>query len=404
MDPQRFDALSRTVAGAVSRRQAMARIGLAGVAAGLAGAISRGPARALPAAQAETCRLEIVANVRLGPSAGALLQGNVPGELRGALSFAPDAEGAIDQGRLRLEDGSELPAVGQITGRAINLRVRIGSNQTLILVGTAEQDLDRCTGPVDGLLTGPQTADLGDWHATATALTPPPGAETPGVTATPSAGGVTATASPAATGTPAATATGTPVATGTASPTATTTETPTATETPTPTPTETATPTPTATPTETPVPTPTPVPCPEGTTDCGGVCVDLRNDVANCGSCDNVCPPGQPGFVPGCAEGNCFFMRERACAEGLASCGGVCVDLQVEPANCGTCGNVCAAGEICFAGQCAREHRCAAPLVNCNDVCVDLNADAANCGVCGNVCPEGEICFGGQCARDNRDA
>jgi hypothetical protein len=124
--------------------------------------------------------------------------------------------------------------------------------------------------------------------------------------------------------------------------------------------------------------------------------------VNNCGTCGNVCPEGQPGFVRGCVEGNCFFMRERACAEGLSSCDGVCVDRLTDPANCGVCGNVCGAGEICFAGQCAREHRCDAGLTNCNDVCVDLLIDPANCGVCGNVCPTGQICFGGQCARDNR--
>ena len=104
----------------------------------------------------------------------------------------------------------------------------------------------------------------------------------------------------------------------------------------------------------------------------------------------------------GCAAGNCFFMRERACAEGLSSCNGVCVDRQTDPANCGVCGNVCAAGEICFGGLCARDHRCGAGLTNCNDVCVDLLIDPANCGACGHVCATGEICFGGQCARDNR--
>ena len=142
--------------------------------------------------------------------------------------------------------------------------------------------------------------------------------------------------------------------------------------------------------------------CPTGTSDCRGICLDLQNDVNNCGTCGNVCPEGQPGFVPGCAAGNCFFMRERACPEGQAFCNDVCVDPQTDPANCGLCGNACAAGEICFAGQCARDHRCDAGLTNCNDVCVDLLVDPANCGACGNVCDTGDICFGGQCATDHR--
>ena len=146
----------------------------------------------------------------------------------------------------------------------------------------------------------------------------------------------------------------------------------------------------------------TPVVCPAGTTDCGGVCLDLQTDVNNCGACGNVCPEAQPGFDVGCAAGNCFFMREPACGEGLSSCNGVCVNRQTDPLNCGTCGNVCAPGQICFGGQCATDHRCDAGLTNCNNVCVDLLIDPANCGVCGRVCATGEICFGGQCARDNR--
>ena len=43
--------------------------------------------------------MDIVANVHLGPSTGALLQGNAPGELRGELSFAHGPDGAIDRGR-----------------------------------------------------------------------------------------------------------------------------------------------------------------------------------------------------------------------------------------------------------------------------------------------------------------
>jgi len=71
---------------------------------------------------------------------------------------------------LRLADGKELPVVGQALGRALHFRVQMGARQPLILVGTAEQDLGRCQGTVDGLLTGPQPGDLGDWHATATSL------------------------------------------------------------------------------------------------------------------------------------------------------------------------------------------------------------------------------------------
>jgi hypothetical protein len=381
MDPSQFDALSRTVASGVSRRQAVAKFGVAGVLAGLSGVLGRQrSAAAVPIMQNANCRLEIFAAIRLGPSAGVILDGSVPGELRGRLTLAIGADGAIDNGRFRLEGGAELPVVGQANGRALNLRVDVATDQSLILVGTAAQKLEQCTGDIDGLLTGPRVGDLGDWHATATALG---GGEARPAGATATAG--PATSAPTATSAPPGVPTSTAPAGATALPTAT----------PTPAPTETPTPEP---------PTPTPIVCPPGTTDCGGICLDLQTDVNNCGACGNVCPEAQPGFDVGCAGGNCFFMREPACAEGLSFCNGVCVNRLTDPANCGLCGNVCAPGQICFGGQCATDHRCEAGLTSCNGVCVDLLIDPANCGACGNVCAAGEICFGGLCARDNRDS
>jgi hypothetical protein len=395
MDPKQFDAFSRKLADGVSRRQAVTRFGVAGLLAGLTSALGRermaGAASAAQADALSVCLLEIVATIRLGPSAGVIIEGNVPGELRGELSFPLAPDGAIDNGRLRLEGGAEFPVVGQTTGRALDLRVDIAPDQTIILVGTASQRLSQCTGDVDGLLTGPRVGDLGDWHATGTLVG---GGEGPPPTATAGA----APGVPAATSTPsgAPTATAPAGATATSTATATATATATPTGTPTPAPTETPTPAPTETPTPQP-PTPTPVVCPTGTADCGGVCIDLQTDVNNCGACGNVCPEAQPGFDVGCAAGNCFFMREPACAEGLTSCNGVCVNRQTDPANCGLCGSVCAAGEICFGGQCARDNRCAAGLTFCNGVCVDLLIDPANCGACGSACGVIETCLGGQC-------
>src|SRR5918996_3085056 len=172
MDPQQFDALSRTLAHSSSRRRAIARVGGAGLLAGLATAFGRGRSEALPVAQGETCRLAVVATVRLGPDATERMQTDVPGELRGEISFALGRDGAIDAGRLLLDGGPEVPVVGQATGRALNLRADLQAVQeglALVLVGTAEEPVSRCTGAVDGMLTGPLPGDLGDWHATATA-------------------------------------------------------------------------------------------------------------------------------------------------------------------------------------------------------------------------------------------
>jgi hypothetical protein len=365
MDPQQFDALSRTLAHSSSRRRAIARVGGAGLIAGLATAFGRGRSEALPVAQDETCRLAIVATVRVGPDATELMQTDVPGELRGEISFALGPDGAIDAGRFLLDGGPEVPVVGQATGRALNLRADLQAVQeglALVLVGTAEEPLSRCTGAVDGMLTGPLPGDLGDWHATATA-----------------AAGATGTTPP----------------------------------TPTPTPVR-AAPTPTPTPVRAaPTPTPAPLsaqPCGPGLTRCGDTCVDLGSDLNNCGSCGVYCPAG-PGWV--CSDGSCVCAPGRAlCGEGL----GACIDVAFDPANCGSCGITCGAGERCELGTCLpsviidnipldeappdQVSPCLPGLVLCGDgmgVCVDIFVDRFNCGGCGITCPLPQGCQGGVC-------
>ena len=354
MDPQQFDALSRTLAHSSSRRRAIGRIGGAGLIAGLATALGRGRSEALPVAQDETCHLAIVATVRLGPDATERMQTDVPGELRGEITFALGRDGAIDAGRLLLEGGPEAPVVGQATGRAVNLRVDLEAIQdglALVLVGTAEEPLSRCTGAVDGLLTGPLPGDLGDWHATATA-----------------SAGETRTTPP----------------------------------TPTPTPVLTA-------PTPTPAP-PSAPPCGPGLTRCAGSCVDLGSDFNNCGSCGVTCPAG-PGWI--CSNGFCACAPGLAlCGEGL----GACIDVAFDPANCGSCGITCGAGERCELGTCLPSvpiadipldeappdglSPCLPGLVLCGDgmgVCVDIFIDRFNCGGCGITCPLPQGCQGGVC-------
>ena len=48
-------------------------------------------------------------------------------------------------------------------------------------------------------------------------------------------------------------------------------------------------------------------------------------------------------------EGRDQAAGDLACA---SSCGGACVDLQSDPANCGRCGVTCARGEACLMGSC----------------------------------------------------
>ena len=124
MDDNRFDSLTRRLGAPASRRAALG----AGLAGGVLGAL-RIP-RSVPevsAAQAGTCSLPFVANVRVGPSAEIpLLQENAPpGELRGELRFTLAEQGRFQNAELRLPDGTSYPVVGQATGYALQARIEL---------------------------------------------------------------------------------------------------------------------------------------------------------------------------------------------------------------------------------------------------------------------------------------
>jgi hypothetical protein len=95
---------------------------------------------------------------------------------------------------------------------------------------------------------------------------------------------------------------------------------------------------------------------------CGGVCVDLRSDPSNCGACGLACPAGIGCLAGSCVPlvQNCALALEGAtCALGQASaipgycCGGQCVDLETNNANCGGCAATCPSGTNCDgSGEC----------------------------------------------------
>ncbi len=148
-----------------------------------------------------------------------------------------------------------------------------------------------------------------------------------------------------------------------------------------------------------------------GMTDAGPAdvgCGDTMTDRNNCGGCGRVCCAGNV-----CAGGMCV----NACSPGITSCppatppvgcfgGNICVSTQTDSNNCGMCGRVCCAGVRCNAGACVPS--CAAglnvcppstPPVGCSSegVCVDFRTDDANCGMCGRACPAGQVCSAGDC-------
>ncbi len=110
--------------------------------------------------------------------------------------------------------------------------------------------------------------------------------------------------------------------------------------------------------------------------------VNLRTDVHDCQTCGDVCR-GVHSLIPHstatCVNGLCLF----ACAAGFARCHdeltGCQEDLTNDPRNCGYCGTVCGAGQICVEGNCVLEN---------------------GCGMDGVVCPAAGCCHGLHCGGD----
>ncbi|MDI7266866.1 MAG: hypothetical protein QME96_02595 [Myxococcota bacterium] len=86
---------------------------------------------------------------------------------------------------------------------------------------------------------------------------------------------------------------------------------------------------------------------------------------------------------------------DGGCRPGETDCSGTCVDTRSDPANCGSCGRRCDAGEVCNEGVCAST--CTGGLRNCSGACVDVNASRLHCGGCDRPCAANEECRSGTC-------
>ena len=193
-----------------------------------------------------------------------------------------------------------------------------------------------------------------------------------------------------------------------------------------------------------------PPPCPEGASRCGDVCLDLRSTVFSCGACGMVCPD-RLNAVSSCVAGSCTFVCRSgyadcngnpsdgcevavdvdplncgacgnscpnlphavssrclagscsfSCAPGFGDCNGIASDgcetsLVDSPANCGACGRSCGSTQVCVSGSCG----CSVDLTSCGSSCTDLTADPANCGGCGRSCGPGTSCCNGVCSTLN---
>lgn len=190
--------------------------------------------------------------------------------------------------------------------------------------------------------------------------------------------------------------------------------------------------------------------CPPGQGCCGGDCVDVNNDGANCGSCGNACEAGQvcdmgmcvtPACVPACEMGNtccgmscyalsgdlthcgscavdCTIGRGETCSMGMCRCGGApgcmgtpestccgarCANVRTDVANCGMCGRACGPGETCANGMCGcgAGPSCGGGRQCCGGACADVLNDRNNCGACGTRCSGSQQCCSGACVDTN---
>jgi hypothetical protein len=131
--------------------------------------------------------------------------------------------------------------------------------------------------------------------------------------------------------------------------------------------------------------------CPKGEMGCGGRCVSLLSDKANCGACGNACDA-----LEVCSAGSC------GCAPEVGVCGGACTDLARDAQHCGACDTACGAADYCTTqdGVTACTAACPPGFTACGRACVELATDRLHCGACGHACAEGESCRDGACRAD----
>ena len=107
--------------------------------------------------------------------------------------------------------------------------------------------------------------------------------------------------------------------------------------------------------------------CPAGQTACAGRCETLGTTCTSSGSggCETagtrVCTsvgaassatPRTTGVCTAPSGGACAGDGTCVCPAGQSACGGACVDVRTDIANCGACGSRCASGQTCVAGAC----------------------------------------------------
>jgi hypothetical protein len=369
MDDEKFDHLSRSLVVRADRRQALRTAGAGGVLGAVAGAFGLRRASASAITDPVDCTMPLIAKVAVGKNKGKRYAGD--------LAITIETNGAIDTGQLTTSDGKTYDVVGQADGRSINLRITIASDQFLSLIGTGQQDLNLCKGRVDGTFGGWAESDLGTWT-----LGVKPASSSPQATIGSGNGGGSNSSGGSSNG--GGNSGGTNSGGGGSA--------------------------------DNPTPTPTPCPpqdcgggafvwlpdqcacgCPPpdekcGDTMCcpGGSICDAANNSCGCPAdsvvCNEVCTPSI------CAAGSSFSYDSCQC-ETATSCGAG----ETLCASSGTCVSTsCPANQLFDGTQCMCVNRCDSGQDFCGGACISITTND-NCGSCGNVCPAGQSCYGSYC-------
>jgi hypothetical protein len=113
------------------------------------------------------------------------------------------------------------------------------------------------------------------------------------------------------------------------------------------------------------------------------ICANVEVDIANCGTCGVVCTTGEA-----CLGGECQ-CKLTVCP--LPDGGLICTDPDQDPENCGDC-LPCPADQYC-ADPLSEDRKCACTdsrpgtdIQICDGTCVDLDRDPYNCGACHSIC------------------
>lgn len=132
--------------------------------------------------------------------------------------------------------------------------------------------------------------------------------------------------------------------------------------------------------------------CPSSAFPCD---VDLMTDDENCGGCGIRCTGPNIGHSKwSCVDGKCTFSCDdpewRNCDDNPTN---GCETATYDVNHCGVCGNKCAAGQICYLGECMTECESRGLPDQCPDPenppelkCTDERKDDDNCGACGIHC------------------